>query len=88
MPAILALMINKMLINAYHTGVDCDEVFPGILLGNGATVKKKARVFFHNCDNFSTCKRFGTIEKINRGRVLQKILLYSMGQQELGDSFQ
>jgi hypothetical protein len=24
------------------SGVDCDEVFPGILLGNGATVKKKA----------------------------------------------
>ena len=22
-------------------GVDCDEVFPGIVLGNGATVKKK-----------------------------------------------
>lgn len=22
-------------------GVDCDEVFPGIILGNGATVKKK-----------------------------------------------
>ena len=23
------------------SGVDCDEVFPGIILGNGATVKKK-----------------------------------------------
>ena len=22
-------------------GVDCDEVYPGIVLGNGATVKKK-----------------------------------------------
>ena len=22
-------------------GIDCDEVFPGIVLGNGATVKKK-----------------------------------------------
>ena len=22
-------------------GIDCDEVFPGIYLGNGATVKKK-----------------------------------------------
>ena len=22
-------------------GVDCDEVYPGIILGNGATVKKK-----------------------------------------------
>lgn len=22
-------------------GLDCDEVFPGIVLGNGATVKKK-----------------------------------------------
>jgi hypothetical protein len=32
-------------INVDHLGVDCDEVFPGILLGNGATVKKKARIY-------------------------------------------
>ena len=25
----------------YLLGVDCDEVYPGIVLGNGATVKKK-----------------------------------------------
>ena len=25
----------------FPSGVDCDEVFPGIILGNGATVKKK-----------------------------------------------
>ena len=26
----------------YHcAGIDCDEVYPGIVLGNGATVKKK-----------------------------------------------
>ena len=24
-----------------QAGVDCDEVFPGILLGNGATLRKK-----------------------------------------------
>ena len=26
---------------SYLSGVDCDEVYPGIVLGNGATVKKK-----------------------------------------------
>ena len=25
----------------HRHGIDCDEVFPGIVLGNGATVKKK-----------------------------------------------
>ena len=25
----------------FRHGIDCDEVFPGIYLGNGATVKKK-----------------------------------------------
>ena len=28
-------------INFNVAGVDCDEVYPGIVLGNGATVKKK-----------------------------------------------
>ena len=28
------------LMHSYCIGVDCDEVWPGILLGNGATVKK------------------------------------------------
>jgi hypothetical protein len=34
------------LLNVDYLGVDCDEVFPGILLGNGATVKKKARTVY------------------------------------------
>ena len=27
--------------NLEFAGLDCDEVYPGIILGNGATVKKK-----------------------------------------------
>ena len=36
-----AMKTKIILIFLYIQGVDCDEVFPGIFLGNGATVKKK-----------------------------------------------
>ena len=32
---------NSITIITFTAGVDCDEVFPGIILGNGATVKKR-----------------------------------------------
>ena len=35
--------VSALLVSAseWWTGVDCDEVFPGIILGNGATLRKK-----------------------------------------------
>ena len=38
-------------------GIDCDEVFPGILLGNGATVKKKASYLTVLLGNKATVKK-------------------------------
>ena len=38
-------------------GIDCDEVFPGILLGNGATVKKKASYLTVLLGNEATVKK-------------------------------